>query len=260
MAMSNEEITNEFETLFGDETPEEEIDETPTDEEEIEEEDRSEEEEPEEEEEEPESEEEPEEEKETPEDKERARQNYAFAQQRQQIKQQEQFIKNLGKLIGMDGAKPEEIQDKVAEVLLEKQSKEQNIPIEILKRLEVAEAAVLENQSLKRESEVQDALTNLAEDHNLGDKEINEFTRYLIENNKNPLEHPEVDLAAEYLKLHYTEMIQAAVDEALGKEKDRKDKVKDKASSPTPDGKSAPEEDKINTIEDLDKLFNSMDI
>lgn len=258
MAMSNEEITNEFETLFGDNS-DEEIEETPTEgEESTEEEEGSEESEESEEEE---SEEESEEEPETPpEDKNKARQNYAFAQQRQQIKAQEKFIKNLGKLIGMEGANPEEIQNRVQEVLLEKQSKEQNVPVDILKRLERAEAIVQENEIIKRQNVVQNAFAELAEKHDLDDEAINSFTQYLIDNDKNPLEHPEIDIASEYLKLHYEDMVQAAVDAALGKEKDRQKKVEDKASSPTPDGKGAPEDGKINTIEDLDKLFGSMNL
>ena len=256
MVMSNEEITNEFETLFGDsETkPEEEIEETPTEDE------GAEEEEPEDDNESEGEESEEETPEEQPADKKQAKQNYAFAQQRQQIKAQEKFIKNLGKLIGMEDASSEDIQNKVAEVLLEKQSKEQNIPVEILQRLERAEAAVQENVAIKRQNEVQNAFAELAEQHSLDVDDINEFTQYLIENDKNPLEHSEVDISAEYLKLHYEDMIQAAINEALGKEKERQDKVKDKATSPTPDSKGEPEEGKVSTIEDLDKLFGNMNL
>ena len=267
MAMSNEEITNEFETLFGDgdtdedtnnEDPTEDADETEEEEDTSEEDDEASEDEEDSEEDEESSEEE--DSKVKPDDKKQAKQNYAFAQQRQQIKAQEKFIKSLGKLIGMENAKPEEIQDKIQEVLLEKQSKEQHIPVEILQRLEKAEAVVAENQAIKRQNEVQSSFADLAEKHELDADAINEFTQYLIENDKNPLEHPEVDIAAEYLKLHYDDMVKAAVDAALGKEKDRQEKVKKKSTSPTPDGKSTPDEGKINTIEDLDKLFSGMDL
>ena len=259
MAMTNEEITNEFETLFGEET-DEEIKETPTEEETPEEEEEHEEEEKSEEEEKPEEDSEEEKPEETPEDKKKAKQNYAFAQQRQQIRAQEQFIKNLGKLIGMDNAKPEEIQNKVQEVLLAKQSKEQNIPVEILQRLEKAEAIVQENQEIKLQNQVQNAFADLVEKHSLEPEQVEEFTQYLIENGKNPMEHPEVDIAAEYLKLHYDDMVKAAVDAALNKEKERKDKVNGKAASPTPGGGNEPGETKIESVADLDKLFGSMDL
>ena len=260
MAMTNEEISQEFEDLFGDDTDEEEKEpeetseeETPEDEEESEEE-QSDEEESEEEETEEESEEEPKE------DKQQARQNYAFAQQRQQIKAQETFIKNLGKLIGMDDASTEDIQTRVQEVLLEKQSKEQNIPIEFLKRLDAAEAVIQENQAIKRQSEVQHSLTSLAEEHGLSSEEVTEFAQHLIDEGKNPLEVDGIDIKAEYLKLHYNDMIQAAVDKALNKEKERKDKVKTKSGEPVPDGGGAPEEKKIETVEDLDAIFNKLDL
>lgn len=256
--MSNEEITNEFETLFGTES-EEEISEEESEETTEETEEETEEEETEESEEEESEEEESEEETED-DKKEQSRQNYAFAQQRRQIKEQENFIKNLGKLIGMEGAKQEDIQKKIQEVLLEKQSKEQNIPVEILQRLERAEAIVQENQTIKLQNEVQNSFADLAEKHQLGPKEIKEFTDYLIDNDKNPLDHPEVDIAAEYLKLHWEDMLQAAVENAVKKETDRKKKVDEKSPTSTPDGKGAPEESKVNTVDDLDKLFGSMDL
>lgn len=257
MAMTNDEISQEFEDLFGgsaEEEPEPE-EETP------------EETEPEEEEEVPEEEEKPEEgeseekpEEEPPEDKQKAKQNYAFAQQRQQIKAQETFIKNLGKLIGMDGSSTAEIQEKVQEVLLEKQSREQNIPIEILKRLEAAEAIVQENQAIKRQNEVQSAFADLVEKHGMSQDEVHAFTQHLIDEGKNPLEDPNVDIAAEYLKLHYDEMIQAAVADALKKEQDRKDKVDKHGTKKVPDGGDPPEDKKINSVKELDDLFGGMDL
>ena len=259
MAMTNEEISQEFEDLFGDgaeeeeEKPEEEPEETPA-EEESEDEEKSDDEE--------ESEDDSEEEKpeEKPEDKKKAKQNYAFAQQRQQIKAQETFIKNLGKLIGMDGSSTEEIQSKVQEVLLEKQSKEQNIPVDILKRLEAAEAIVQENQAIKRQNEVQSAFADLVEKHNLTQEDVTEFTQHLIDEGKNPLEDSNVDIAAEYLKLHYDDMIQSAIADALKKEQDRKDKVDKHGSEKVPGGGGTPDEKKINSVKELDDLFGSMDL
>ena len=264
MAMSNEEITNEFATLFGDETTpaDEEIDETPTEgeeetedadehEDETETDDDSEKEDKSEEEEKPDD---------KPVNKKQAKQNYAFAQQRQQIKYYEASIKQLGTLMGMENAKPEEIQQRLQEVLLEKQSKEQNVPVELLQRLERAEAVVRENQEIKLQAQLQSSIADLVEKHNLDPESLEEFTQYLIDNDKNPMEHPEIDLDAEYLKLHYEDMIQAAVQEALDKEKTRKDKVKDKSATPVSGGGDNPDEAKINSVADLDKLFGSMDL
>lgn len=259
MAMSNEEITNEFNELFGtgeepEDTPVEEPAEEPEEQgEETQEESDDQSEEPEES-----SEEEPEDQ--PKEDKKQAKQNYAFAQQRQQIKAQETFIKNLGKLIGMDGAKPEDIQNKVQEVLLQKQSQEQNVPVEILQRLQNAEEIIQQNQFLQRQNEVQSSLADLIEKHSLTQEDVNAFTQHLIDEGKNPLDNPNIDLDAEYLKLHYDDMIQKAVADALSKEKERKDKVKEKGTEPVPGGGGEPDEKKINSVKDLDAVFGSMDL
>lgn len=259
MAMTNEEITSEFETLFGTAEEEETPVENPTDEAEEQQEEPEEEEAPEDEESgEGDSEEKPEEQ--PKEDKQKAKQNYAFAQQRQQIKAQETFIKNLGKLIGMDGAKPEEIQNKVQEVLLQKQSQEQNVPVELLQRLQNAEEIIQQNQFLQRQNEVQSSMADLIEEHSLSEEETNEFVQHLINEGKNPLENPNVDLHAEYLKLHYNDLVQKAVSEALNKEKDRKTKVKDKGTEPVPGGGGDPSDKKIESVRDLDDVFGSMDL
>lgn len=261
MAMTNDEITNEFESLFGEGADDEEIEETPTEEEPETDEDEDSGDEGESEGEEEESEEEEsEEEPESPEDKRKAKQNYAFAQQRQQIKAHEAFMKQLGSLIGMADSKPEEIQKKVQEVLLEKQSKEQNVPVELLRRIESAEAIIRENQEIKLQNEVQNSFADLVEEHSLEPEQVEEFTQWLIDNDKNPMEHPEVDIKAEYLKLHYEDLVKAAVEEALNKEQERQDKVKNKSASPTPGGGGEPGESEIKTVQDLDKLFGSMNL
>lgn len=265
MAMTNEEISQEFENLFGDseeeqpeETPEEE---TPEENEDEKTDDESDDEEP------PEdkasddsSEDEEPPEDPSPEDKKKAKQNYAFAQQRQQIKAQETFIKNLGKLIGMDNAKPDEIQNKVQEVLLQKQSQEQNIPVEILQRLQNAEAIIQENQEIKRQNEVQSSFADLVEKHGLSQEDVSEFTQHLINEGKNPLDNPNVDIHAEYLKLHFDDMLKSAVADAVKKEQQRKDKVKDHGSEKVPGGGGTPDDKKINSVKELDDLFGGMDL
>ncbi len=260
MAMTNDEIIQDFANLFGSdqEEPETEKPENPDENPEEEEKPEEESEEEPEEEESGESEEEPEEK--PKEDKKQAKQNYAFAQQRQQIREQENFIKNLGKLIGMEGSDTNEIRNKVQEVLLQKQSQEQNVPVDILQRLQAAEAVIQENQEIKRQNEVQNAFANLVEKHGLSQDEVETFTQYLIDEGKNPLENPNVDIAAEYLKLHYDDMIQLAVSEALKKEQNRKSKVDDHSSGKVPGGGGDPEDKKINSVKDLDAVFSNMDL
>lgn len=189
-----------------------------------------------------------------------SKQNYAFAQQRQQIKEHRMFLENLGKLIGMEGAKPEDIQTKVQEVLLAKQSQEQNIPIDILRRLDNAERIIQENNQIKHEAKVQNAFMELIEKHHLDKDAVDSFTQHLIESGKNPAINQDVDIEAEYLKLHFQDMIDSAVEEAVKKEQERQAKVKEKSVSSTDKGAGGAEPGKINSVKDLDSLFNSMDL
>lgn len=268
--MTNEEITAEFENLFATENPDEEKPEEPEDQ-------TSEEETPEEtaednndsEQAEDESKDESDSQKETQpaEDKQQSRQNKAFAEQRiqikeqsQQIKKQTNFIKNIGKLIGYEGDSLDEIQDKVAEALLAKQAKEQNIPVDILKRLEKAESLIQENDQIKLEKRITENFTDLIEEHNLTKEQLDEFTKYLIDNGKNPMLDPSVDLQAEYLKLHFKDMIAAAVQDAVAKEQNRQKKVEDQSPSAAPKSPASKDDAKISTVKELDDLFANTDL
>lgn len=190
-----------------------------------------------------------------------AKQNHAFAEQRLQIKQNEQFIRDIGKLIGFDNsASLSDIQDKVKEVLLEKEAKDNNIPVDIMKRLDRAEALIQENDRIKLEKKVTEDFSELIDKHNLSDEDVQEFTAYLIDNGKNPMLDPSVDIASEYLKLHYEDMVKKAVDAALEKEEARQKKVEEKAASATSKSAADKEETKVSSVKDLDDVFAKMDL
>lgn len=260
--MTNDEIMSEFEELFGseekpdeEETPEEETEETDeeTTEETAEEEKAEDEEES--------SESAPEDEPPAPKDTKQSKQNYAFAEQRLQIKKNEQFVRNLGKLIGFDEkASVEEIQNKIKDVLIEKTAKENNISVDLAKRLDLAEEALQENHRIKLEKKVQEDFSELIDKHNLDEAAVNEFTTYLIDNGKNPMLDQNVDLEAEYLKLHFNDMIQAAVTEALSKEAERQKKVEEKSPSGVSKSPTDKGEQKISSVKELDDLFANMDL
>lgn len=263
--MTNEEIVAEFEELFGGSSTDDEEQPAEDDVQETQEEtDTADEENPEEtaEEQDETSEEKEEDPKaDEPKDNQQSKQNHAFAEQRLQIKKQNTFIRNIAKLIGFDEtATLEQIQDKVHDVLLEKEAKDNNISVDVMKRLERAEDLIQENDRIKQEKQVTENLADLIEEHDLSKEDVDTFVAYLIDNNKNPMLDPSVDLKAEYLKLHYKDMVAAAVKEALDKEADRKKKVDEQAASGVSNSVSDKEPSKIESVKDLDDLFNNMDL
>ena len=85
------------------------------------------------------------------------------------------------------------------------------------------------------------------------------FTDELIKQGKNPFDGVEVDLESEYLKLHHSEIVQKAVDDALKADKDRRKKADNHAAN-TPPGKGGDDDtvEEITTVSDLDKYFDSL--
>lgn len=259
---NNQDIIAGFEELFGVSSEEPEVEETVEEAEEVEETEGTEEgsEEIAEETEEEQSEEKPEE---SAEDKQKSRQNYEFARLRTENKKQANLLKNLGKAIGLDPkATPEEVAEKVNEILLQKEAKEKNIPVELMQRLQELESIAAENTRVKIENETQKAFTTLAEKYSLNSDALTSFAHELAANGKNPFDGVEVDIESEYIKLHHEDIVKAAVDAALNAENQRKKKVEEHAGSKVP-GSSTDSGDggkKIESVADLDRYFSTLNL
>lgn len=193
-------------------------------------------------------------------DNKQKQQNHAFAQLRTQVKQQSELIKQLGEAIGLEkGTDVNTIADKVKEVLLLKQSKDTNIPVEFLKQFDEMKTIINENKTLKLQQDLTNSLNALSEKYALSEEQLLAFTDDLIKQGKNPFDGIEVDLESEYLKLHHSEIVQKAVDDALKADKDRRKKA-DKHAANTPPGKGGDDDtvEEITTVSDLDKYFDSL--
>ena len=193
-------------------------------------------------------------------DNKQKQQNHAFAQLRTQVKQQSELIKQLGEAIGLEkGTDVNTIADKVKEVLLLKQSKDTNIPVEFLKQFDEMKTIINENKTLKLQQDLTNSLNALSEKYALSEEQLLAFTDELIKQGKNPFDGIEVDLESEYLKLHHSEIVQKAVDDALKADKDRRKKA-DKHAANTPPGKGGDDDtvEEITTVSDLDKYFDSL--
>lgn len=201
------------------------------------------------------------EQKETSADKKRKQQNYAFAEMRNKLKAKDTFIEDLAKSIGLDNSlSTDEKQAKIKEVILQKQAKESGIPLETLQRLEVLEARDREYQFSQKQQQTHNAIAGLVEKYDLDNDAVESFVQQLIESGKNPLE-VEVDLETEYLKLNFQSIMQHQIDAAVQAERDRSKKATGKSASGVDmkhgDGAS---DRKINSVKDLDDLFNGMDL
>ena len=190
-----------------------------------------------------------------------SKQNFAFAQMRQRNKELENSLKGLGTLIGLENASVPEIEQKLKDVLLEKQSKESGVPKEILERLDRAEGLIAENDRIKQENNVKNAFSALIEKYGLDAEQVQDFTKYLTENGLNPMSDKTVDIEAQYLKLHFKDLMDNAVQAALDKESARKNKVDTHSTEGVPSGKNEDgEEHRITSVAEFDKFLDGVDI
>ena len=195
-------------------------------------------------------------------DKKRRQQNYAFAELRNKLKAKDTFIEDLAASIGLDSnLSTDEKQAKIKEAILQKQAKESGIPLETLQRLEVLEARDRQYQLTQRQQQTQDAMAGLVEKYSLDNEAVESFVQQLIEDGKNPLEVDGVDLETEYLKLNFQTIVQREIDSAVKAERDRSKKATSKSASGVDTGHNDGASDKkINSVKDLDDLFNGMDL
>ena len=116
-----------------------------------------------------------------------------------------------------------------------------------------------ENKTLKLQQDLTNSLNALSDKYALSEEQLLAFTDELIKQGKNPFDGVEVDLESEYLKLHHSEIVQKAVDDALKADKDRRKKA-DKHAANTPPGKGGDDDtvEEITTVSDLDKYFDSL--
>lgn len=197
-------------------------------------------------------------------DRKQQKSNQAFAQLRTQNKQMQDTLKKLGEAFGIEvkGENLDSLIETINQAALAKQAKEQNVPVELLQRLEVAEKLVADNERMKLESTVKDNLLGLTNKYKLSSDQLDEFINYLNENNLNPLTYPDVNIESEYLKLHFEDIVQARIDAAMQGEKERQQNVAEHAGSGLPGkgGESDTGEGKIETVKDFEKAMASWDL
>lgn len=189
-----------------------------------------------------------------------SKQAQAFYTLRQQVKERDKILKSIGSVIGLDdNASSEELISAIQNILVQKEAKDQGVPVEYLHRLQALESQVQEAQSIKHEAKLKDELTNLADEFELDGDALTEFVLELDKQGKNPLTNEGVDIKSEYLKLHWKGMLENAKAQAIAGETARKDKV-DKKASKTPPAKVGGDPsgvDEVKTIADLDAMLDA---
>jgi hypothetical protein len=169
------------------------------------------------------------------------------------------YKKTLEGVAGTLGLDVSQDTDKLTEAVrakvLEAQAKKDNVPVEVLQRLDQLEQ--LETTFQRQQLQTQAALgfENVKKQFGLDDTKVIEFAKTLLADNINPYEQA-IDLVAEYRNRNWEALIKEAEEKGRLAEVQRATKAATHGTEPGAQTGGTPgEPSKINTVADLDKFF-----
>lgn len=158
--------------------------------------------------------------------------NKAFAEMRVKTQKYEKTLKSLGNLLGaQDINDPDAILNLVQEKVLQAQAKQQNIPVELLQKLDLLEA---ESQARQKDALTQQALIsfqNVKNQFGLDDKGLDAFADELAQHGINPFAQ-QIDLVKVYRDFHFQDIVAKEVQKAVEAERQRALKAATESTTP----------------------------
>ena len=189
------------------------------------------------------------------------RTNQAFAQMRVENNNLRKTIGSLATALKLDPNMPQDqlmnaLQGTINQVL----AKQSGIPAEVLDKLNKLEEINTKYQEQRLYSKSQTELIELRDEFKLDDKDIEGFMQTLLAEGKNPLVQ-ELDLKREFMDRNYQKIMDQKVAAAVLAEQQRAARAAGQGTTP-PAGSGTPpaETGKINSVNDLDTAFNSLNI
>lgn len=186
--------------------------------------------------------------------------NKAFAEMRVQNKKQQEMLNKISGVLGFDASKmsPEDLENTLNGVLTQAQAQQQNIPEEVLARLNNLEVI---NQKYVQEhlhANARNGLVLLRDKYGATQEQLETFVTDLTDDGMNPLEN-QIDFETEYIKRNFNNIVESKVQAALQTETERSTKAKAHASTPdTKKGGTPDSNEKINSVVELDAAFNKL--
>ena len=158
----------------------------------------------------------------------------AFIYLRQQNQSFKNTLKGVAEILGIDPKAGEA--DMIAALqakVVEGQAQNANVPVEMLQRLQTLEAKNAEIERSERERVTLLGLQQVKTQFGLEDKDLTKFTQDLIAAGMNPLE-ADVNLIDTYKSMHFEDLMQKAIADAVAKEQARSAKAASTSSTPDP--------------------------
>lgn len=182
--------------------------------------------------------------------------NRAFAEMRIRTQQYEKTLKSLGELLGaQDTSNPENLLNLVQERIVQAQAKQQNIPVEILQKLNMLESEAQRNQQQAIQQQALVGFQTVKNQFGLDDAGLDKFAEELASQGINPFAQP-VDLIKTYRDIHWQDIMQKEIQKAVEVERQRALKAATQSTTPSSTtGGAATPPSQINSASELDAWF-----
>ncbi len=178
----------------------------------------------------------------------------AFAAMRIQNKQMNDTLKGVATLLGINSdVDPTALNDALQAKILENQAKTQNVPVELLQRLQTLEQQNSQFTAQQRQRNIELGFETIKTTYKLNPEQMNKFAEDLISNGMNPFTQ-DIDLGKAYRDLHFDEIVAAKVQEAVLAEQARAAGAAANGSNPGNQQGNQQQGDnitKVNSVQDL---------
>ena len=181
----------------------------------------------------------------------------AFASMRIQNKQMNETLKGVAALLEIEGAvEPDALMNALQTKILENQAKAQNVPVELLQRLQTQEQQLAQFTAQQRQRNIETGFATIKETYKLDAAQMSKFAEDLIANGLNPFVQ-DIDLNKAYRDMHFDEIVAAKAQEAVLAEQARAAAAAANGSNPGNQQGSQQQGDitKVNSVRDLDSWF-----
>ena len=182
----------------------------------------------------------------------------AFAQMRIENKNLQKMIKGVAEVLGVqDTSNPESVTQALQQKIIEAQAKQQNVPPEMLARLQQLEEAQNETTQNQIRQQAYVGFQKVKDTFNLSNQDLEKFAATLQEKGVNPFDGP-VDIMKEYKVHNYDRLIAEAEARGAQKEIERTTKAQNQGTTPNKaQGKASGDGvEKINTVADLENWYD----
>lgn len=186
-------------------------------------------------------------------------QQQAFIHMRQQTKRQTDMLKGVASLLGIEHLDPNDegqLMTALQAKITANQAQQQNVPVEVLTRLQTLEAQNQQYEAAQHERDMSVGFQRVMDTFKLDQTALNKFAADLVNSGKNPMTQ-QLDMVREYRLMHMDEIVAQATRDAVTAEQARAAKASNQSTTPSNQTghQTSGGPDKVTSVRELESWF-----